>query len=308
MAYDETAESFMPATASAVWTINRFGAMLGLNVGYLLIIVALAPEVGVVRDRAGILAVFFGAVILMKGQASVADAMHEYDVDVENPFKSHVPTAVDALGRENAMALFAVELTGSLALWGYLAYHTVDPLFLVAGVGSNVLAVTYSYPPRFKEWGVVNHLVTTGVDVLFVLLPGIVLAVGHVGLREAVVLGVVFTYVFAIHVMHQSGDTYYDAQSGIDTFTRSFGVENAVVLSFGGVGIAVAAAVCSGLFLCGGLLLGFAVKLQRIFADTLGRSLKAQSDVVSRRFDVSTWAPALNVVLALDLFWFGTLL
>ncbi len=307
MTYD-AAESPVHGTASAVWTINRFGAMLGLNLGYLLIVVALAPAASVVLDRAWIFAVFFGAVILMKAQASVADALHEYDVDAENPFKSHVPSAVDVLGRENAMALFAVELTGSLALWGYLAYHTADPLFLVAGVASNLFAVTYSYPPRFKEWGAVNHLVTTGVDALFVLLPGIVLSVGRIGLREAVVVGVVFTYVFAIHVMHQSGDTYYDAQCGIDTFTRSLGVENSVVLSFGGVGIAVAAALCTGLFLCGSLLLLFAVKLQRILADTLGESLQAQSDIVSRRFDVSTWAPALNVVLAMDLFWFGTFL
>lgn len=305
MAHATKVKRRVPEVARAVWTIDRFGEMLGLNLGYLFIVFALAPDLSTVADKIGILAVFFGAVILMKAQASVIDALHEADVDAENPFKAHVSQALATLGRENAMVLFSLQLTGSLVLWSYLAFQTKDPLFLVAGTVSNVLAITYSYPPRFKERGILNHVVTTGVDAFCVLLPGTVLAVGELGLREVVVIGVVFAYIFAIHVMHQSGDTYYDWKCGVETFTQHLGVENSVVVSFVGAGLATVATICSGLFLSGAVLVAFDAKLQRILAATIGKSCREQSNVVSRRFDVSTWAPTLNLVVALDLLVLG---
>lgn len=285
-------------TLAAVWTYNRFGGMLGLNVGYMLIVVALAGGVG---GRPWLFGLFFVAVITMKGQASNADALHDYTADRSNPYKTHVPDAVDTLGRRLAVGLFGGQILVSMAAWGTLTWVTGNPLYLVAGVVSITLGITYSFPPRFKERGVVNHLVTTSVDVCCVLFPGVVLIGGALTRTSVAVLVAVGLYSFAYHVMHQAADTYYDRQVGISTFTQSVGVDRSVLVSFGTAGAAAAAAFCAGLFLLGGVLAGFAVFVRRLFEELPGGDEQHQSDLVSTRFDVARWATALNVAAALNL-------
>lgn len=299
--YDaRTAMNRVVVTLGMIWRINRFDGLLGLNIGYLLIILALSRSPAVVWEQLPLVGVFFGAVLLMKAQASVADALHDYSADSENPHKSHVANRVDEVGESYAMVLLVGQFGLSLVLWWVLTWVTGDPFFFIVGAVSNFLGFTYSYPPRFKEWGFVNHVVTSSVDVFCVVVPGTLLLVDDIGLLEIGVFSIVFIYSFAYHIMHQAGDTYYDRMSGMETFTQKLGVSDSVFASLVLGAAAVFSAFCLGLFVVGAGVAAFATHLYRIYDKIIGKNERNQSDIVSNQFRIAIWATGLNVLTAFN--------
>ncbi|RRJ34082.1 UbiA family prenyltransferase [Halocatena pleomorpha] len=290
--------------AEAFWIINRFPSLLAYNVGYLLIIIGISHRPAVM-GRALEIAIFFFAVIFMKAHASIADAIHDYPIDRMNPEKSYVPDSVDTIGKKNARTLMIVELLLGLWLWGYLSYLTGDPLYVTIGAISSFFGYTYSYPPRFKEQGAINHLVTSAVDVLCILLPGIVLLSQKLTTVSIVLLGVVFLYSYSYHIMYQIGDTYYDRKSGISTFTQRLGVANSLLVSLGLLAVAAAVSLIINYILLTVVLLFFAVNFTRIYIRACEMGEQRQSDFVSSSFDISRCATVINISLAANTFLAG---
>ena len=160
-------------------TTNRLPETIGYNLAYLGVGIGLVTtshtfiSVGSNWDA---LAVGFLAAMLSKMQASVADAIHDRDLDRENPEKSRLPTALDRLGSERALTILVAELIGGIALWGWIAVSMHAPICLGFGATMCLLGFICTYPPRIKERGLLNHLTTTVVDVgciaVFVSLGG----------------------------------------------------------------------------------------------------------------------------------------
>ncbi|MFW5934907.1 MAG: hypothetical protein ACOCQL_03545 [Halolamina sp.] len=119
------------------------------------------------------------ATMLAKFQASVADAIHDLAVDASNPEKNRIAAATETLGRRRAWLLLGGYLLLALALYAVVAVAAGAWVF-GGGVGVVVLGFAYSYPPRFKERGVWNHVVTTGVDAGLLVLPVAVLVAGRI--------------------------------------------------------------------------------------------------------------------------------
>lgn len=289
----------------AFWIINRFEALLAYNVGYFLIIAAIPQSLDVVMARLDLLVVYFVAVVLMKGHASIADAIHDYSLDEENPQKSYVPRSVDFFGKSNAWTLLVVQILVSIFFYGYLTYVTGSLVYLLAGVVLAFFGFTYSYPPRFKEQGVYNHLMTSTVDVVCLLLPGALLLTGGIPTEIVAVVAIVFLYSFAYHVLHQAGDTYYDRKTGIDTFTQTIGVANSLLLSVALVVVAMLIAVVFDLFLIGLVTLAYGAHFLVLYLRAHERDEQQQSDIVSEGFKISRCATLLNVTLAVNVFIVG---
>jgi 4-hydroxybenzoate polyprenyltransferase len=286
----------------AFWIINRFEALLAYNIGYFLIIAAIPQSTDVLVSRLDYLLMFFVAVVLMKGHASIADAIHDYALDEDNPQKSYVPRSVDFFGESNAWTLLVVQILVSIFFYGYLTYVTGSLVFLLAGVVLAFFGFTYSYPPRFKEQGVYNHLMTSTVDVTCLLLPGALLMTGELSAEILAVVTIVFFYSFAYHVLHQAGDTYYDRSTGIDTFTQTIGVNHSLVLSAMVVLLATAIAIVFELFLFALAAFVFTAWFIYLYASVRDDHEQQQSDVVSDGFRISRCATTLNVSLAVNLF------
>lgn len=284
--------------ARAFWIINRFPSLLAYNIGYLLVIIAISQRPASVSSHALEITVFFFAVIFMKAHASIADAIHDYPIDRENPQKSYVPNSVDTIGEKNSHTLMVVELVFGLWLWGYLSYLTGNPLFVTVGAISSFFGYTYSYPPRFKEQGAVNHLVTSAVDVLCILLPGVILLTDEIQSSFFVLLGVVFLYSYSYHIMHQLGDTYYDRTSGINTFTQNLGVDKSLLLSLGLLAVAAAIALFFEYLLLTAVLVLFALNFGRIYLRSREMDEQTKSDFISSSFYISRCATVLNLALA----------
>ena len=284
----------------SLWIVNRYEALLAYNVGYFFIVVAAGLYVGFDPSRLPLIGVLFGAVIMMKSQASIADALHDYEADRANPEKSYVSRSVDVIGEEHARTLLVSQILLSMVLWGYLTYVTVDALYLVAGAVACFFGYTYSYPPRFKERGFFNHLVTSGVDVTCVLLPGLVLLTGESLAVFLPVLLVVFWYSLAFHVMHQAGDTYQDRQASMSTFTGAVGVSNAILASAVFLALAAAVAAYARYPLIAAVCIGYGAYFLFVYRWSRGEPSKRKSRVVSRAFSVARCASVLNVAFALD--------
>lgn len=286
----------------AFWIVNRFPSLLAYNVGYLLLIISLSQDPTVLWTHSVEILVFFFGIVLMKAHASIADALHDYDKDRDNPQKSYVAQSVDTLGKMNAHTLMAVELIVGLALVGYLSYRTGNPLYVLVGITLSFFGYTYSYPPRFKERGVFNHVVTSSVDVLCILMPGVVLLAGGLSTTAMLVGGIVFLYSFAYHIMHQAGDTYYDRETGIETFTTAIGTEWALLLSAGLLGVAAVFALVLEYYLTAAVLVVFALNFGRIYRNSHRYDEQVQSDMISDGFDISRCATILNVALTANVF------
>ncbi|WP_083864315.1 UbiA family prenyltransferase [Haloferax prahovense] len=295
------------AGASATHTVrcflrvNRVPETVGYNVTYVAIGVGLASRWPVDSGTTA-LVVLFAAVMLSKMQASVADALHDRELDAENPSKSVISNAVSQLGCEVTRTLLVTEIVVALALWGWLTHVTGTLLFLACGAAVTVLGYVYSYPPRLKERGVVNHVTTTGVDVIGIILPVVVLSGSALTPSVWATLFAVFLYGFGYHVLHQAGDTYYDREFGVTTFTQRLGVTRSVR-------VASVATILAGIVLCAcGAVLGGAAALAVgvgyavLAARVVGRSERAQSDAVSRWFHIGWVATFLNGSLAASLF------
>lgn len=285
-------------------TINRLPETIGYNLAYLGVGIGLVTtshtfiSVGSNWDA---LAVGFLAAMLSKMQASVADAIHDRDLDRENPGKSRLPTALDRLGSERALTILVAELIGGIALWGWIAVSMHAPICLGFGATMCFLGFICTYPPRIKERGLLNHLTTTVVDVgciaVFVSLGGGTIG----GIQELAVLAVVFLYTFGYHLAHQAADTYYDRRYGISTFTQTLGVRRSVLLAGGVTVLAALITISSGLFLAGGVVLVFAFWYWYAALRMGGADLQVQSDHVARWFSIGLWATLLNASVVLDL-------
>lgn len=287
------------------WTINRYTELIPYNVMYFSIIGALAVNAGTLVDDLGGVVVLFGAVVVMKGQASVADAIHDYELDKENPEKSFVARSVDRMGFERAWTLLVVQGFGSMVLWGYLSWTSGTPLFFAAGLVSNLLGFTYSWPPRFKERGVFNHVVTTFVDIGCIIYPGLVLVGVGLGAPVVAVIAITAAYSFAYHVMHQAGDTFYDRQSGIDTFTQSIGLDLALLVTIALLAVSVALSVVIDFHLMAAVTLVYSVYFVRMYVLVRGNGEREQTEIVNRRFSTTRCATILNGAMATSAFLSG---
>lgn len=284
----------------SLWVVNRFEALLAYNVGYMLLLGAAGLAAGATVDRLWLLGPLFGGVILSKSQASVADAIHDYEADRSNPQKSYVSEAVDVIGERSSRTFLVVQLLGGLLLWGYLTHVTGSLVYLLAGVGISFFGYTYSYPPRFKEWNVFNHVVTSGVDVTCILLPGLLLVTGAPASAHLGVFAIVFAYSMAFHVMHQAGDTYYDRRRSISTFTTTVGVGAAVAFSAGSLLLAAAIAALVGFPVIAVATAAYGGYFLWLYRRVRGEPEQSQSDVVSASFSVARCATLLNLSLTAD--------
>lgn len=285
--------------------INRLPEMIGYNLAYFAIGIGLAADtVGpdAVLSQWSFLTVAFLAVMLTKMHASIADVIHDYDLDTQNPEKSRLPVAVDRLTLSISVTVFVVEVVCALVLWGWLAFVTGSLWILCFGATACVLGFVYTYPPRLKECGIYNHLTTTGVD-LGCIVVFFAVAGGDLGaLRAWAFLGMIFLYSFAYHLLHQAGDTYYDRQYGISTFTQTLGIDTSVLVASMLTALSSAIALMYASFLTGGILLLAALAYLALFVAIRDLRAQAKTDHVAAWFSIGLWATIQNAAVALDLF------
>lgn len=286
--------------AKQLWIINRFEALFAYNIGYFSILTTGALAFGAELEQLWLLVPLFGAVIFMKSQASVADALHDYDADKQNSEKEYVAQSVDYLGEDYARTFLFLQVLASFLFWGYLTVYTNNIFYLVAGIVSNFFGYTYSYPPRFKERNIFNHIVTSGVDVACIFLPGFVLLTGKAPATFYDTVGIIFFYSLAFHIMHQAGDTYQDRQSSISTFTQYVGVDRAVGISALLLLVSSVIAIHARLALIAAGGATYAIYFLALYYRTYVESEKEQSLSVSRSFKISRCATSLNFLLAVD--------
>lgn len=284
----------------ALAAVNRVRATIGYNAA----MVALAVGIGaLISPRGSVVAglipagLYATGGVLLKLHASVADAIHDRGVDAANPEKSTIAIAVSVIGVESAWTILMVELVVGMTVVGAAAILAKNWL-LPAGAAIAVFGFTYSFPPRTKERGIWNHVVTTGVDVGLVVLP--VAAVVGDGLtpKAAIVVTVVWCYSFGYHVMHQAADVHYDRLSGLQTFATDLGIEHAIAVA------AVATATAAGLALAlgyplaalaTGAVTAYYVVLCRAVVDS---SPREACRLLSESFSIAWVASLLNGVLA----------
>jgi len=284
--------------------VNRLPETVGYNIVYFAVGVGLAtshPIPAILRYLTGLSVLFF-AMMISKMQASIADALHDYEIDKANPEKSYITMSVEILGEKNLFSLLVIELAVGLSLWGWIAFSSGNLIFLLMGLLLTLSGFTYSYPPRIKERGFLNHLVTTGVDVVCAILPVSLLLGASFGDQTGLLLVAVFLYILGYHIIHQASDTYFDRQSGLSTFTQQIGVEASVILA--AVLTTLAAIIawwCEYHVAFVGLGVG-SIAYGVLFSHIAGKSEKDQSLAVSHWFSVSLWATCLNGVVAIDLF------
>lgn len=294
-----------PATRTlhAILIINRVPEMLGYNIAYFAIglgLTSLPPSIAL--EQYGLsFGILFVAVMLSKMQASIADALHDQHLDAENPGKSYIANAVIHIESDTAYTLLMAEVVLALALWSWLTHITGSLLYVVCGATMTLLGFIYSYPPRIKERGVFNHLTTTGVDIAGVVLPVAILLRATPTVELVLTLAAVFCYTFAYHLLHQAGDTFYDREYGISTFTQTLGVSRSVLLAsvltlFAGLLVLRLRHFGAGVLL---LLVGGCYWLfYRQFEEL---SEREQSDLLSRWFHIGWVASGLNGGLAVSL-------
>jgi 4-hydroxybenzoate polyprenyltransferase len=216
----------------ATAVVSRLAETVGYNVASVLLAVGLGIRAGGVPTgpTAWVAVGYATATMLAKFQASVADAIHDRAADAANPEKNRIAAAVETLGRRRAWLLLGGYLLVALAL--YAAVAAIAGLWVfAAGVAVVVFGFTYSYPPRFKERGVWNHVVTTGVDAGLLVFPVAVLIGGRVAPLIVVAVALVACYSFGYHMLHQAADVYFDRQAGVETFATAVGVDRAVTVA-----------------------------------------------------------------------------
>jgi 4-hydroxybenzoate polyprenyltransferase len=290
-------------TLRTILTINRVPETIGYNIAYFAIGLGLSPDDPVIAFNQYLLpvGVLFAAVMLSKMQASIADALHDQDLDAENPEKSFIANSVAHLGGDAAYTLLVSEIILGLALWSWLTHTTGSLLYVVCGATMTFLGFVYSYPPRIKERGVFNHITTSGVDVTGVVLPVAILSGAALTLELALTLAAIFCYTFAYHVLHQAGDTFYDRECGVSTFTQTLGVPRSVLLASAFTLFAALLVFQQGYVAGSILLLVVAGGYWLLYRLIGGRTEQEQSDYVSRWFHIGWVATCLNGGLAASL-------
>lgn len=285
--------------------VNRLSETFGYNVIYFVIGIGLATTSNasiIFAEYVGVLLITFLAVMFTKMQASVADAVHDYHVDKENPEKSFIASAVDSIGVQSLFTILITELCIGIGLWGWLSLRMNAPVLLWIGVGSCLLGFMYSYPPRIKEKGIFNHIVTTGVDVLGVVLPVTLILDAELTPGLTISLTVVFLYAFGYHVVHQAADTVYDRESGVSTFTRTVGISESIWLASmltalaGGIAFWQSYYVSGmGLLVAGGMYATLAIAIS-------GQQPREKCNQIARWFQIGPWATGINGLFALSLY------
>lgn len=285
--------------ARAVAVVSRLSATVGYNFAAVLLGVGLGVRVGGMPSGSTlwVAAGYALATMLAKFQASVADGIHDREVDAVNPEKNVIPDAVATLGRRRAWLLLGGYLLASLALYAVVA-AVAGGWVLAAGVAVIALGFTYSYPPRFKERGVWNHVVTTGVDAGLLVLPLAVLVGGRLAPAAVVAVGVVACYSFGYHVLHQAADVYFDRQAGVETFATEIGVANAVAVAAVATGASAGFAVALGYALAAVVLVGVTVFYVDLFRTVRDRDAEGASLALASRFSIAWVATLSNGVLA----------
>ena len=285
--------------------VNRLPETIGYNIIYFIVGIGLSGAViggRILTESVDLLIILFFAVMLTKMQASVADAIHDYSVDKDNPQKSFIASAVDSIGHQLLFTILIIELLAGIGLWGWIAIRTDTMFFFVIGLMSNLLGFIYSYPPRIKERGIFNHVVTTGVDVVGVVLPVAVVTGAVITTELTLSLVAVFLYVFGYHVVHQAADTVYDRESGISTFTQTVGISESVWLA--GILTAIAGFIAAwqsyGLSAAGLMIAGLAYAL--LAKSIEHESEKKKCDRIARWFRIGPWAIGINCLFSLSLY------
>lgn len=288
------------AQLRALATINR----LRPTIGYTAASVALAVGIGALVAPAGLVTrrlcpagLYALGAILLKLQASIADAIHDRTVDAANPEKSAVATAVMTVGGRRAWTLLVVELVVGMVLVGAAAILAAGWL-LPAGAIVAVSGFVYSYPPRVKERGVWNHVLTTGVDAGLLVLPVAVVVGGGLTAKVVVVVGIMVCYSFGYHVMHQAADVYYDRVSGVETFATARGVANAVTVATGATAAATGLALALRYPLAALAMASVTGYYLWLYTVVVEASTREACSVLSRRFNIAWIASLLNGSLA----------
>lgn len=279
--------------------VSRLSATVGYNVASVLLGVGLGIRVGGAPSDSAlwVAAAYAVATMLAKLQASVADAIHDRAADAVNPGKSVIADAVDTLGIRRAWFLLAGYLVMGLVLYAAVA-SVAGAWVLVAGTAVVVLGFTYSYPPRLKERGVLNHVVTTGVDAGLLVLPIAVLVAGRLAPTAVVAVGVVACYSFGYHVMHQAADVHFDRQAGLETFATDIGINRSVAVAAVATGAAAGFALALGYALAAVVLGGVTGFYVDLFYAVSDRDAEAASTELTDRFSIAWVATLTNGALA----------
>ena len=300
---DETPAASSGVAAAA--TVTRVRATVGYNLAYVALGLGLgllaatdASAPAALRAGAVPVAAYALSTFLTKGSASVADAVHDRAVDEDNPSTERVAAAVDRLGVDVCWSLFVAELVCGLAIAGWVAVRVgaAWPLWVVSTTG--LLGFVYSYPPRLKERGLWNHLVTSGVDVGAVVLATAALVAGRLPAAAAVAGAVVFAYTFGYHLVHQAADAHYDRGAGVETFATRAGVPRTLAVAAGCTAVAAGGSVALGYPLVAVASLLVTAWYVHLYRLSRGRPPKGRTDAVADRFDVARVATALNVAAA----------
>jgi len=279
--------------------VSRLSATLGYNLVAVLLGVGLGVQVGGTPRAATLWAAagYALATMLAKFQASVADGIHDRDVDAVNPEKNVIAAAVATLGKRRTWLLFGGYLLASIALYAVVA-AVAGGWLLAAGIAVIALGFTYSFPPRFKERGIWNHVVTTGVDTGLFILPLAVLVGGRLAPAAVVAVGVVACYSFGYHVLHQAADVYFDRQAGVETFATDIGVATAVAVAAAATAASAGLAVAVGYPLAAVGLGGVTVFYVDLFTMVEGRDERSATLGLADRFSIAWVATLSNGVLA----------
>jgi len=298
-----TARQFV-SRLRAVAVVSRLSATAGYNVASVLLAVGLGVRVGGWPGATGrwVAVGYAAATMVAKFQASVADAIHDRAVDATNPEKDVIASAVGRLGVGRTWWLLGGYLVTALALYAVVA-AVAGWWVLLAGVAVIVLGFTYSYPPRFKERGVWNHVVTTGVDAGLLVLPVAVLIAGRLAPAILVAVGVVACYSFGYHVLHQAADVHFDRQAGVETFATGLGV--AATVAVGAIATAAAAgfSFALGYPIAAVALGGVTAFYVDVYYSVQGADPASASRELSDRFNIAWIATAANGALAVSIWW-----
>lgn len=285
--------------ARAVAVVSRLSATVGYNLAAVLLGVGLGARVGGFPDQPTlwVAAGYALATMLAKFQASVADGIHDREVDAVNPEKNVIAAAVGTLGRRRAWLLLGGYLVVSLALYAVVA-AVAGSWVLAVGIAVIVLGFTYSYPPRFKERGIWNHVVTTGVDAGLFVLPLAVLVGGRLAPAAVVAVGVVACYSFGYHVLHQAADVYFDREAGVETFATEIGVANAVAVAAVATAASAGFAVALGYAIAAVVFAGVSVFYVHLFESVRRWDPQTAAQELADRFSIAWIATLSNGVLA----------
>lgn len=286
----------------AVAVVSRLSATVGYNVASVLLAVGLGVRVGgwPSATTIWIAVAYAAATVIAKFGASVADAIHDRAVDAANPEKDVIASAVESLGVRRAWWLLGGYFLAAIGLYAAVA-AAAGGWLLPAGVAVIGFGFTYSYPPRFKERGVWNHVVTTGVDAGLLVLPVAVLVAGRVAPAIPVAVGVVACYSFGYHVLHQAADVHFDRESGVETFATGLGVADTVTVGAIATAAATGFALALGYSIAAVVLGGVTAFYVDVYDAVTDRDADEASLALAERFNIAWVATVANTALAVSI-------